>query len=110
MVIHNIGKVIRRVPVALDDDKVAALFVLLLVVPKHPVDDRHRLLAHLEADAVLLPGGCASGRFTEAQVPTVAWVSGPKASRKALLPLLFELFGLTEAAVGVSGVDELRRV
>jgi len=110
MVVHNISKVISRVSIALDDDQVATLLVLLLVVPKHPVDDRHRLLAKLEANAVFLPRCCAPGRFLEIQVPAVAWVSRPMALRQALLPLFLEVLRLAEAAVGMTGVDELRRV
>ena len=89
VVIYNIGKVIRRESIALDEDKV--LLVLLLLVP--PVDPVHKRGRDSSPEAyyVRLSPRSPVGRLLGGDVTAGAWVPRRLVMRRGVLLMLLEV-------------------
>lgn len=105
MVIHDVGKVIRREPIRLEQDE-----VLLGILLEGPVDGVLELGApeppRVQAHDVALALGCTAVRLGALDMPAGARVVGWLAGLVELELLRVELLKVAEAAVGVVAVEE----
>lgn len=105
VVIDDVGEVVRRVAVGLDDDEVALVLVLLVLAVDDVGEGRPALAA--EPDDVALAGPGAARRLVGRDAAACAGVADEVAAVQGLLLVPLEVLGLAEAAVCLATLDQL---
>lgn len=105
MVVHDVGKVVGRVAIRLDENEVAFSFVLL-VVPVDQVRERWTTLTQ-ESDDVAFTICCAACGLVRRDTAARPRVVDEAPSVESLLLVSLEVFGCTETTVRLTVVDEL---
>lgn len=111
MIVNDIGKVVRGIPVRLEQDEVTVVLVLLVMAVDDVGEGRTTAFRATEAYNVALAiGGAASSLVRRYRTAGTGVVDGVGAAVEGLLLVALELLGGAEAAIGVAGVDEAVRV
>lgn len=110
VVVHDIGEMVRREPIRLENDKVLLDVLLLEVAVDGVAEFRVPKGVSLEADDVRLAGGRALGGFRRVDGAAGAGVDGGLAGFVEFALLGLELLRAAEAAVCVALVYEFLNV
>ena len=105
VIVDYIGKVVRGESIALDEDKV--VFLLLLLVSAIDTVYKGESVSTLESDDMGLSLGRSIGGLFRGYVSAGARVPRRLVLRYGLCLVLFQVLGRTETAVGLSGFKQL---
>jgi hypothetical protein len=105
VIVDYIRKVVRGESIALDEDKV--VFLLLLLVPAINTVYKGESISTLEPDDMGFSLGRSLGRLFRGYVSAGARVPRRLVLRYGLCLVLFQVLGRTETAVGLSGFKQL---